>query len=119
MEKPAIIFGTGSFAEVVQFYLTHDSAYSVVAFTATGDSIKESSFLGRPVIAFEEVQKDFPVTSHEMFVAIGYRRLNRLREQYCSEARAKGYKLLTYVCSKATNWGDTRLGDNVFIFEDN
>lgn len=54
-----------------------------------------------------------------MFVAVGYRHLNRLREQYCFEARAKGYKLLTYLSSKATHWGDTKLGDNVFVFEDN
>ena len=44
MEKHAIIFGTGSLAEVVDFYLTHDSPYRVVAFTATGDSIKESNY---------------------------------------------------------------------------
>ena len=54
-----------------------------------------------------------------MFVAVGYRKLNQLREQYCAEARAKGYRLLSYLCSKATHWGDTRLGDNVFVFEDN
>lgn len=119
MDKPAIIFGTGSLAEVVEFYLTHDSPYRVVAFTATGDAIKESNYLGRPVVAFEDVANEFPAGSHEMFVAVGYRKLNQLREQYCAEARAKGYTLLSYLCSKATHWGDTRLGDNVFVFEDN
>jgi sugar O-acyltransferase (sialic acid O-acetyltransferase NeuD family) len=119
MKKPAIIFGTGSLAEVVDFYLTCDSPYRVVAFTATGDLVKEEKFLSRPVVAFEDVAKDFPPDVHEMFIAVGYRKLNRLREQYCSEARAKGYRLLTYLCSKAIHWGDTRLGDNVFIFEAN
>lgn len=119
MEKRAIIFGTGSFAEVVDFYLKHDSKYRVVAFTATRDAIKEDSYLGRPVVAFEDVSQTYPATEHEMFVAVGYRKLNSLREQYCVEAREKGYRLLTYVCSKVSHWADTRLGDNVFIFEDN
>ncbi|MGA6826585.1 acetyltransferase [Nitrospira sp. NS4] len=119
MDKPAIIFGTGSLAEVVDFYLTHDSPYRVVAFTATGESVKESNYLGRPVVAFEDVAKEFPAGSHEMFVAIGYRKLNQLREQYCAEARARGYRLLSYLCSKTTHWGETQLGDNTFVFEDN
>jgi sugar O-acyltransferase (sialic acid O-acetyltransferase NeuD family) len=119
MEKPAVIFGTGSLAEVVDFYLKVDSPYRVVAFTATGALVKEEQFLGRPVVAFEDIAKEFPAHLHEMFVAVGYRKLNRLREQYCAEARAKGYRLLTYLCSRATHWMNTRLGDNVFIFEDN
>jgi sugar O-acyltransferase (sialic acid O-acetyltransferase NeuD family) len=119
MEKLAIIFGTSSFAEMVDFYLAQDSSYRVVAFAATGDSLQESNYLGRPVVAFEDVEKYFPADSHEMFIAVGYRKLNRLREQFCVQARAKGYRLLTYLCSKATHWGDTRLGDNVFVFEDN
>ncbi|MDF0643540.1 MAG: acetyltransferase [Nitrospira sp.] len=119
MTKQAVIFGTGSLAEVIDFYLAHDSSYRVVAFTATGDFVGQSQFLGRPLVAFEAVAIQFPPDSHEMFVAVGYRHLNRLREQYCFEARAKGYKLLTYLSSKATHWGDTKLGDNVFVFEDN
>ena len=54
-----------------------------------------------------------------MFVAVGYAKLNTLRETFCGAARAKGYKLLSYVCSKATQWGATEIGDNVFVFEDN
>jgi len=119
MTKRAVIFGTGSLAEVVDFYLTRDSPYSVVAFTVSGDSMGHPNFLGRPVVAFEEIENAFSPESHDMFVAIGYRKLNRLREKYCVEARVKGYDLLSYLSSKATHWGDTRLGSNVFILEDN
>jgi len=119
MTKQAVIFGTGSLAEVIDFYLAHDSPYRIVAFTATEGFVGQSQFLGRPLVAFEEVEAQFPPNAYEMFVAVGYRHLNRLREQYCSEARTKGYTLLTYLSSKATHWGDTILGDNVFIFEDN
>lgn len=117
--KKAIIFGTASFAEVVHFYLRNDSAYEVAGFTASGESITDESFLGLPVVPFESVESVFPPGEHEMFVAVGYAKLNQVRERLCSEARGKGYRLLSYVCSKASHWGDTALGDNVFIFEDN
>lgn len=118
-KRPVVIFGTGGFAEVVDFYLERDSGYRAVAFTATRDALNVDSFSGRPAIPFDEIEQQFPPNAHEMFVAVGYAKLNRLRERFCNEARTKGYKLLSYVCSKATSWGDTRIGDNVFIFEDN
>lgn len=117
--KKAVIFGTGSFAEVVHFYLQHDSEYDVVGFTANGDAIEDTRFLGLPVAAFETVETVFPPDRHQMFIAVGYAGLNQVRERLCGEARDKGYDLLSYLCSKASHWGDTVLGDNVFIFEDN
>jgi len=117
--KRAVVFGTGGFAEVVDFYLTRDSEYDVVGFTATGDVVKEATFLGRPLVRFDDIENVFPPESTEMFIAVGYTKLNRVREQFCDDARSKDYRLLTYICSRATWWEDTRVGDNVFVFEDN
>ena len=100
MARKAVIFGGGLFAEVVAFYLEKDSAYEVVAFTAT-DVTNEKTLLERPVANFEVVQEQYPPDEHDMFVAVGYRKMNKLRQDFCEEARAKGYTLLSYVCSKA------------------
>lgn len=116
-KRKAVIFGTGSFAEVVDFYLTHDSNYEVVAFTASDIEFGQS--FGRPLIPFADIEKHCPPDFHQMFVAVGYRNLNQVRQQFCEAARAKGYGLLSHICSKATHWGDTMIGDNVFVFEDN
>ena len=118
MKKKAIIFGDGSMAEVVDFYLTHDSAYEVVAFTKAGD-VAEGEFLGRPLLSFANVDAQFPGELCEMFIAIGYRKMNGLREYYMQEAKEKGYKLLSYISSKTTSWPGLKIGDNAFIFEDN
>lgn len=119
MKKKAVIFGTGAFAEVADFYLTRDSEYEVAGFTATADVVKSDTVFGKPLAAFDRVQEIFPPEQHEMFVAVGYTQLNRLRQRFCEEAKAKRYRLLTYVSSKCTHWGDARIGENVFIFEDN
>ena len=41
-EKKIVIFGPGDLGQVVHFYLTHDSPYKVVAFTAHKDKIKKN-----------------------------------------------------------------------------
>ena len=115
-----VVFGTGSFAECVHFYLTHDSQHDVVAFTVHRDHLGDTTELaGLPVVAFEDLEQTHPPDSHEMFVAVGYAKVNRVRAAICEEAKGKGYSLITYVSSKATTWGDTKIGENCFIFEDN
>lgn len=112
-----VIFGTEKLAEVGHFYLTNDSPYEVVAFTVNAEFIKEKQFVGLPVIPFEEIEKRYPPDEFKMFIAIGYKRLNAIRAGKYNEAKNKGYELISYISSKATHWGDTEIGDNCFIFE--
>ena len=50
--KKLVIFGASNFAEVAHYYFTHDSPYSVAAFTVDASYLKESSFRGLPVVPF-------------------------------------------------------------------
>jgi sugar O-acyltransferase (sialic acid O-acetyltransferase NeuD family) len=114
-----VVFGTGSFAEVAHFYFTRDSAHRVVAFTAEADRVTQPTMAGLPVVPFDAVEREFPPAQCAMFVAVGYREVNGVRERIYGEAKARGYDLATYVSSKCSHWGDTRIGDNCFVFEDN
>lgn len=114
-----IIFGLGDFARVAAIYLEHDSPYNVSAFTANAEYISEASLMGKPVVPFEELVKQFPPSSYSMFVAIGFSRVNRLRAEVYNQCKAMGYQLISYINSKATYWGEIEIGDNCFIFEEN
>jgi sugar O-acyltransferase (sialic acid O-acetyltransferase NeuD family) len=113
-----VIFGTGVFAEVVHYYLTKYANRKVVAFTVDGSHIKQESLLDLPVVPFEGLTTSHPPKKHEMFVAAGYKNINRFRAEVCEKARGNGYKLLTFVSPKCTFETDA-IGDNCFIFEDN
>lgn len=118
--KPLVIFGAGQLAEVAHFYFKHDSPRaSIAAFTVDGAFLREDSFCGLPVIAFEELEKRHPPGSCELFVAVSYAKLNLVRASKCREAKAKGYALASYVSSKATVWPGFGAGENCFILEDN
>lgn len=115
--KKVIIFGTGDIGQLVHFYFTHDSPYEVVAFTADRDFIKEKEFLALPVVPFEEIEISYPPDEFNMFVALSYSKLNKVRAEKYEDAKSKGYKLVSYVCSKSVYWDDPEIGDNCFIFE--
>lgn len=112
-----VIFGAGKIADEAYFYLTNDSPHQVVAFTVDHGYLSAEEKLGLPVVAFEDVESKYPPGDFQMFVALGYQDLNRFRARKYEEAKAKGYELISYVSSRASNFGEVEVGDNCFVLE--
>lgn len=116
--KKIVVFGTGLIAELAHFYFTNDTLHTVVAFTNGRDFISQNELFGLPVVPFEDVEKQFSPKDYSLFIALGYKERNKIREKRYLEAKQKGYQLETYISSKATYYG-TPVGENCFIFENN
>jgi sugar O-acyltransferase (sialic acid O-acetyltransferase NeuD family) len=119
MKKPLVIFGTGDIAQLAHLYFSSDSEYKVVAFTVDAAYINSALFCGLPVIAFEDITKSFSPGNCEMFVALSYSKLNALRKEKYHSVKSMGYRLASYISSRATILNEGRIGENCFIFEDN
>lgn len=119
MKKPLVIFGSGDIAQLAHYYFSTDSNYEVVAFTVDANYIKESERCGLPVVAFEDVAKNYPPNSYDFFVALSYSKLNAVRKEKFLAAKEMGYKLVSFISSRATVLNEGRIGENCFIFEDN
>lgn len=119
MKRQLVIFGLGDIGQLAEYYFRTDSEYEVAAFTVDAAFVKEPTFGGRPVVPFEEVAEEFPPAQFDMFVALSYSKLNALRKEKYLAAKAMGYKLASYISSRATVLNEGRFGDNCFIFEDN
>lgn len=119
MKQPLIIFGLGDIAQLAHYYFSTDSTYEVVAFTVDAAYVTATEFCGLPVVPFEEVTTAYAITTHELFVALSYSKLNQLRKEKYLAAKALGYSLASYVSSSATILNDGKIGDNCFVFEDN
>ncbi len=119
MKKPLVIFGTGEIAQLAHYYFCHDSDYDVIAFTVDTAYLTEPVFCGLPVVPFEAITEHYPPGEYELFVALSYSKLNRLRQEKYDLVKALGYDLASYVSSHATILNESCIGDNCFILEDN
>lgn len=118
-EKPIVVFGAGELAEVANYYFSRDTGRKIAAFTIDAVHLQETTFCGRPVVPFEMVNRDFDPHAYEMFVAVGYSRLNGLRQDKCLAAIEKGYGLASYISRRASVADNVTYGWNNFILEDN
>lgn len=114
-----VVFGAGQIAELADFYFESDSDHRIVAFTVDGDHLREDHFRGRPVVPFESVAEAFPPERVGLFVAVSYSRINALRTEKVAAAKGLGYRLASYLSSRATAFRGFELKDNCFILEDN
>jgi sugar O-acyltransferase (sialic acid O-acetyltransferase NeuD family) len=115
--KRLVIFGASDLALYARFYFSRDSAYEVAAFTVHESFMQGPEFGGLPLAAFESVEERYPPHRFDMFVAVGTKQLNKVRAEVCRAARDKGYRLATYLSSKAVYVGEVNCGDNCFILE--
>lgn len=117
--QPIVVFGTGEIAELADFYFTHDSGYEPAAFTVDAAYLNQHEFRGRPVVAFEEVAERFPPDRFGGFVAVSYAKINTVRTEKVAALKTKGYRLVSYLSSRATVFPGFDLKENCFILEDN
>ena len=114
-----VVFGTGQWAQLAHFYLTHDSPHEVVAFTVDAEYLSVTTFQDLPVVPFEELHTRFPPDRFSLFIPLSFMDMNHVRASKYLRAKEMGYSLISYVSSKATTWPGFTCGDNCFIFENN
>ena len=119
MRDNVIIFGTGDLARLARIYFVEDGGMDVVAFAADGQYVTEPKFEGLPLLPIEDARKRFPPGSVKMFVAVGYKGVNRTRAAVYQRLKAAGYGFVSYVHSTVRTWSSNNIGENSFIFEDN
>jgi sugar O-acyltransferase (sialic acid O-acetyltransferase NeuD family) len=110
-----VVFGTSEIAQLVHFYLTHDSEHEVVAFTVDAAYRQQDKFQDLPLVSFEELEVHYPPSDYQLFIAISYQKVNKLRAEKYFNAKQRGYSFVTYISSEASYYG-TPVGENSFIF---
>jgi sugar O-acyltransferase (sialic acid O-acetyltransferase NeuD family) len=117
MSRPIVIFGAGDFPGMLAHLLTNDTGREVAAFTVDAAYIDKDSHYGLPLVPFETLTELYPPESHEILVAVGYSRMNALRQERLSSARQKGYRAAQLVAGSASVWPGTAVKGNTLLFE--
>lgn len=117
--KELVIIGAGSYAELAQYYFEESGQYNVLAFSVTEEHLSSNTFKKLPLVNFSNIKDLYPPSRCEIFVAIGYKSLNRERERLFFEVKSQGYHCPSYVSPRATVLNDGRIGENCLILEEN
>lgn len=119
MTKDLVIVGTGLFAEVAKSYLEEYTERRVAAFSCNAAYKECDEIYGVPLIALEDLAKNYPPEKTDTFVAVGFAKMNKTRQKVYEDVKGRGYNCITFVHPDVKIWDSTTLGENVFIFEDN
>jgi sugar O-acyltransferase (sialic acid O-acetyltransferase NeuD family) len=114
-----IIFGCGRGADVAARYFANDSAHEVCGFAVGAPYLASDSFRGLPLADFDSVEQQFPPADFQMFIPLGFQKMNDLRAEKYAAAKQKGYTCASYVSSKVATHDTLRVGENCFILENN
>ena len=114
-----IICGIGETADLAYEYFTHDSNYKVIGYAVNKQFISKKEHNNLPLHAIEELLNKFSPNNIEVFIAISYTKLNRVRRNIFNQVKSLGFKCASYVSSAAFVWKTAKIGENCFIFENN
>lgn len=117
MSRKLVLFGNGAVAEVLHHQFSRHTDYEIAGFTVDREFVGNGQCCGLPVVAWEDVLSIYPPSEHELMIAVGYVRVNRLRAERFEQARDMGYRLASYVHPRASLWDGFILGENCRINE--
>ena len=76
-----------------------------------------TELFGLPVVPWEDLESTHPPSDCMLFIAVGYRAVNRHRRELCDAARGRGYELASYVSPHALFADGVKVEENTFVFD--
>ncbi|MDE5832630.1 MAG: acetyltransferase [Desulfovibrio sp.] len=114
MKKKLIMIGCGGTAEMFADSFMASDEWEIAAFSVEKRYLR-SSFMGRPVVAFENLEDLFSPEEYYFFVGIGENDLNRLRRRFYTEMRSRGWNPASYISPRASVSARAKLGEHCFV----
>lgn len=118
MKNKVVIFGAGKIADVVGYYMAEDESYDLLGFTVDNHSKTADRLNNLPIWDYETFKNRNDKNEIQLFVAIGYHNLNRVRSDIIERVKSDGFKLTSYIHPKSGIPNDLEFGENTFIMDD-
>jgi sugar O-acyltransferase (sialic acid O-acetyltransferase NeuD family) len=118
-KQKLIIVGAGPQGQIAKDFFLKHSSHNLVGFASHKDHCTESIVHGYPHYPLEELSNTHPPSEFKLFVAIGYRKMNKIRQSVYEELKRLGYEFASFIHPSASVSESAIIGENVFIFEDN
>lgn len=113
--KKVIIFGYGSFAKTITYYIETYTDWEIVCYTTDLDDTI-SVFNGKEYYPFSYVLTHFSPEEHDIVMGIGYKNMNSLRQEKFEMIKHKGYHFPNFI-HPSSIINNAQLGEGNFILE--
>ncbi|MEM8730497.1 MAG: hypothetical protein AAGF79_11315 [Pseudomonadota bacterium] len=114
--KDIVLISAGAAAEVIAAYLDRYSDLRVVGFTVDRAFLPDSDFLGRPVVAWEDLSTSFPTDQVRLMGPPTFARLNTFRRDRYLQGKEMGYDFASFIHPSSHVMTDD-IGDHVIILD--
>lgn len=113
--KKIVVFGTGNLARLAYIHFSTEGQYEVVAFTVNEEYLDHKKVFDLDVVPFEQIEQTHSPEEFSMFVAVGYKKVNKARAQIYNMCKNKGYELVSCLSSKFNQLNFVKTGDNCLL----
>lgn len=117
MNKPLIMIGAGKMAEVLYHQLTEDNRFEIAAFALEKKYYTTDTYLGKPVILYDELARRFPPDRYDAFSSVGYHYLNEARARLHDDVKSQGYHIPTFISKRAYVSPAATIGTGCYVLE--
>lgn len=113
-KRKLFIYGIGRLAEYASYVFAIDSDYDVKGYCMEKVYLQKHQPKDSEIKVYEEIFELLQKENYFLFIAVGN---NLLRERIYKVAKVNGFKMATYISSKASTWPNLETGENCFIDE--
>lgn len=110
-----IIIGNTSTAEIMYGYTKSDKRYLIEAFSVDKEYIKEKKICGIKIVDLNDLNKIYNPKDYSVIIGIGYKNLNRNREDIFKRVKKLGFKIETYIHPDAKIHNDKVIGEGSIV----
>lgn len=114
--KGLVVLGTGVLARLATSYFG-SAGRGIAAYTEEAPGAATKPGLNAPVVALETLARTHPPDRFELFVAVGNRDLNAVRQRLIAVCRGMGYDLASYVHPSACVSPEAVIQGNCLVLE--
>ena len=97
MKKKAIIFGINELSAVLGWLLETEGKYELIGYTLDDEYCVSEKYSDKPLIPFSKLDELYPDKNFEIFITIGYSKMNDVRKLVFNKIKKKEYKIGQYI----------------------
>lgn len=95
--EQVVLFGTTNFSKMMKNYFMTYTKKKIVAFTVDRKYKNADFFDGLPVIPFDDIENAFPPSKVGIYIAVGYKNMNMVREKVYNDCISRGYRIENFI----------------------